>query len=71
MNIKNIRLALVEAKKFISIASDVIIDENSKRKDSDNENFETYYLSGSKLTGACRRASMDLTRALANMRKNG
>ena len=49
-----------EAVRFIN----AVINLQMEEKDS-----TTYY--GSKLSGAVRRASLDLTRALAEMRKPG
>ena len=60
MNINRINQAREEAKRFLR-AADAVRD----RLQSDN----LVLISGSKEGGACRRASMDLTRALANLRK--
>lgn len=56
-------LAVIEAKRFIARAEKVIArtEFNSVKE---NERI----MQGSKETGALRRASLDLTRALAEMR---
>lgn len=61
MKLKKITIAIQEAQRFIAIAETavekIICDEVVR-------------VTGCKETSACRRASMDLTRALADMRKN-
>ena len=54
-----INTAMAEARRFIKRA-----DEAVKSMDEYSE------ITGNKHTGACKRASMDLTRALADMRRN-
>ena len=56
--------AIQEAKRFILKA------EASLRALKDRSNNRLVYISGSKETGACKRASMDLTRALSNLRRS-
>lgn len=51
--------ALNEARKFSALAQSVL----SAAKD------DKYLFSGTKLTGAMRRQSLELTRSLAEMRK--
>jgi hypothetical protein len=54
--------AINEARRFLVIAKLVVIKENElKRK---------YIEYGKKENAACKRASMDLTRALAELRKS-
>lgn len=53
--------AVEEARRFLIRAEDVL----GSKSDTDSE---TYY-GGSKGTGALRRASLDLTRALAELRR--
>jgi hypothetical protein len=59
MNTKEIQKAVAEAKRFIDAANIVL----AERKES-----PTYFI-GTKASGAARRASLDLTRQLAEMRK--
>ena len=54
-----IKDAISEAKRFIDRAEKALTDFKT------NE----YAGNGTAATGACKRASMDLTRALADMRK--
>lgn len=60
MNLDKLNVAVAEAERFIIIA-----------KRAQKRLREDHYapISGSKETGAARRASMDLTRALAELRK--
>lgn len=60
MKIEAINLAIAEAHHFIRAA-----EAAKKRLEADN----MAHISGSKETAACRRASMDLTRALARLRQ--
>lgn len=57
MDAKKIAIAAEEAKRFLKRVRD--LDENPPQ----------YEFVGTKETGALRRASMDLTRALADMRR--
>lgn len=63
MNAISVKAALAEAREFVRRA-----EEWEKRYDQRNPN---YYFSVPKEAGAVRRSSMDLTRALAAMRKPG
>ena len=49
--------AMTEARRFL------------KKAEAAMRVLEVYELSSSKETGACRRASMDLTRSLAELRR--
>ena len=60
MTIDNINTAIKEAQRFISVAL----------KAKDRISKESLAEFGCKETGACRRASMDLTRALTELRKS-
>ena len=57
MNKSKLHKAMFEAKRFYE-----------KAKELDKEGKDTYF-TGSALSGAVKRASMDLTRALADLRK--
>lgn len=57
MNAKKIAVAAAEAKRFL------------ERVRAYHENPPEYEFSGSKEGGALKRASMDLTRALAELRR--
>lgn len=61
MKIENIEEAVAEAKRFIKKAN-AHLDRAKKDK--------YYYLVGTKESGACKRASLDLTRALSKMRQD-
>ena len=60
MEVGKIQYAIREAGMFIIKARDAM-----RRLEKD----EMAHISGSKETAACRRASMDLTRSLAELRK--
>jgi hypothetical protein len=57
MNPKRVAIAAAEAKRFLKCVR------------AYEENPPTYDFMGNKETGALRRASMDLTRALADLRR--
>ena len=58
MNQKKLKVAVDEAKRFLKRAKDMHVHE---------DNFGGYH--SGKESGALRRASMDLTRALADLRR--
>jgi len=60
MNLRKLETAMAEAKRFLAKAK-VLKD----RMDGDT----SYYWMGTKESGAVKRSSMDLTRALAELRK--
>lgn len=64
MTIENIKLAQAEAKRFMDCA-DAVVENAWSFQDKPNIKFVTQ----GKRASALRRASMDLTRALAEMRK--
>ena len=59
MNVKTLKAAKEEAKKFLV----------KVRELEEQTGMNPFYIHGSKLSGAVRRASMDLTRALSELRK--
>lgn len=65
MTIENIKLAQAEAKRFLERA-DAVVRNAWSFQDKPNIKFVTK----GKRASALRRASMDLTRALAEMRKS-
>lgn len=66
MKLDDIRATVAEARRFIQKA-EALEAQYSQHLRSGSE----YYFSAPKEAGAVRRASMDLTRALAAMRKPG
>ena len=62
MNTTNINAAIKEAQEFIKRAKVAVAEHEASGQ---------YGMWGSKATGALKRSSMDLTRALAEMRKAG
>ena len=60
MKLEKLHKAIAEAERFLIIA---------KRAEGSLLNKKYAYITGSKETAAARRASMDLTRALAELRK--
>ena len=70
MNVAKIQDAADEARRFIRLAGAAIAKikrDHATYNSSGKLPLETW-TSPSKETGACRRASMDLTRALARLR---
>lgn len=67
MRVSSILEAKAEAIRFLKRIKEVEESEANKDKFGKSSNEITYQ---SKQTGALRRASMDLTRALAKMRSN-
>ena len=67
MNKQKIDTAVVEARRFLQRVEELKAEEAQ----DNNAGFQRYAGSPSKARGALRRASMDLTRALANMRRPG
>ncbi len=63
MTLETLNTAISEAKRFIKRAEEAKKRNTSRRGE--------YVLYCSKESGAAKRASMDLTRALAAMRKGG
>ena len=59
MELLRIKQAILEAQRFLAKAEDVLALNHHDRT----------YADSSKYTGSLRRASMDLTRALAEMRR--
>lgn len=68
MNAENIKTAQRLAKEFTKLASVVLATERTIEM-RDGGAYKR--IDSGKLTGALRRKSMDLTRALADMRRAG
>jgi hypothetical protein len=60
MNADTLRAAKLAARKFLALAQEA---------DQAWKNDKYFFISGTKLSGSLRRASMELTRALTEMRK--
>lgn len=65
MTVENIKRAQAEAKRFFECADAVL--HFAVKSFPDHPEYE--WVESGKRSGALRRASMDLTRALAEMRK--
>lgn len=65
MNADTLSRARIEAKRFLEACEDFDL-ERDKYRQQENEGFEPSY---PRQTGNIKRRSMDLTRALANLRK--
>jgi len=63
MNAAKVALAIAEAERFL-IRADAV-----RRSKASQFGTETHYMYCPKESGAMKRASMDLTRALAELRK--
>ena len=59
MNTRTLQQAISEAKRFLHLAREL----RDQLKGSQG------FVTGTRVSGACRRASLDLTRALADMRR--
>ncbi|GDX74728.1 hypothetical protein LBMAG40_13850 [Cyanobium sp.] len=57
MNARTLQAAINKAERFLDLAREL------------QAHFHSGYFNGSKTSGATRRASMDLTRALADLRR--
>ena len=57
MNARTLTAAITEAERFLDLAREL------------QPEFANGYHNGSKVSGATRRASMELTRALADLRR--
>lgn len=64
MNFAAIETAEAEAQRFLEC-----VERLRQRLDADKAMANSFYITGCKESGALRRASMDLTRALTEMRK--
>jgi hypothetical protein len=60
MNIQTLNRAIAEAERFI---------ESAKEVRQQAEHTDWLWVTGTRFTGACKRASMDLTRALSDLRR--
>lgn len=65
MKISKLKTAIAEAERFCARAKPVLAKHNQRPSE---QAHPSDYLYGSKETGAVRRASMDATRALADLR---
>ena len=59
MNTRTLQTAIAEAERFLDLARELQSEQRGA----------AVYFTGSRITGATRRASMDLTRALADLRR--
>ena len=72
MDTKKLNVAIEEAERFLGKAKELrfLITEDDKKWKEAKAKGEHYWTgSNPKESGAVRRASMDLTRALANLRR--
>ena len=60
MNQKTLQAAIIEAERFLDLAKDLHMQST---------HIDWIHIQGTARSGAVRRASMDLTRALADLRK--
>lgn len=75
MDIKEIRIAKAEARRFLEklkIYEDLYLEleKHIKKEKRDPNTYYDNYLHAPKESEALRRASLDLTRALADMRRS-
>lgn len=64
MTEKTLVQAIMEGDRFLERAKSALFEMQKHKK------VQGYYLTGTKKTAAARRASMDLTRALAELRRS-
>jgi len=74
MTVDNIKMARAIAERFVACADKVLKESvgsyiTEGRVTVADTTFETEYIRAGKNSGALRRASLDLSRALAKMRK--
>jgi hypothetical protein len=72
VNYYNLQKAISEAKRFIEIAELVPVISQNYSDDCVDKKLRGkpfYTLGTGKRSGACRRASLDLTRSLADLRR--
>jgi hypothetical protein len=62
MNKVKLGIAMAEARRFLRKA------EAAQKRMKDGEPLGPHYYSGTKENAACKRASLDLTRTLADLR---
>lgn len=67
MNESKLRLVVLEAERFLRLVKEL---EDRTKLDVANGDEYSWPVVGLKESGALRRSSMDLTRALANLRKS-
>ena len=60
MNQKTLQAAIIEAERFLDLAKDLHMQ---------SAHIDWHYIQGAARSGAVHRASMDLTRALSNLRR--
>lgn len=72
-NETKLQIAIDAANKFILSAQQIKaeIDDSEKIDKNPTDGIVKYWYVSPKTTGQCRRDSMDLTRALAELRKPG
>jgi hypothetical protein len=69
MKYDNIREAVIEAQRFLGRYAEYVETFSSKTYNTGTDNEITIEYPTPRESGALRRASLDLTRALATMRK--
>lgn len=71
MKIDTVTAAIQEAERFLQRARRAVAEHKAEAMLATNARppDNTYLLAGPRETGALRRASMDLTRALADLRR--
>lgn len=69
MTPQTVRAAMAEARDFLAKAETLLEHEKAECPDETELKRRNHPIWGSKASGATRRASLDLTRALAEMRK--
>jgi hypothetical protein len=65
MNTNTLSTAIAEAERFLKVAKELRDDPYA----SADAELTGCWITGSRLSGATRRASMDLTRALSDLRR--
>lgn len=69
MNIDTVNTAIQEAERFLERAKRTLDAHKAEEKSRGLVPSRSYLRAGPRETGALRRASMDLTRALADLRR--
>ncbi len=69
IRVKTLKAAVAEAKRFIEAAE--VVERAAGHSTYSNSNGKDPWYNGGSLCAAAKRASMDLSRALAGVRRGG
>lgn len=70
MNMKKVETSMEEANRFLKRCRDLINRDLEEKKHKDLHGFRLNPFTGCKESGAVKRSSLDLSNALADLRKS-